>query len=96
MESSENECNHDAGVFRPAIDRNRCEGKADCIAVCPYDVFTIGTLPAQQRKNLSFMGKLKGRAHKWRQAFVTNSDACHGCGFCVVKCPEKAISLEKA
>jgi 4Fe-4S ferredoxin len=96
VENSEKECKSDAGVFRPSIDRNRCEGKAACIVVCPYEVFTIGTLTAQQRKSLSLMGKLKSWAHKWRQAFVTNADACHGCGFCVAECPEKAISLKRA
>ena len=82
-----------AGVFAPVIDRNRCEGKQACVAVCPYHVFVMDTLPAGQRKQLSFRGKLKGFAHRWQQAFAANADACHACGLCVAACPEQAISL---
>ena len=84
-----------AGLFRPVIDRNRCEGKADCVEVCPYDVFTVTTLPADQRKGLTFLGRLKGLAHGWQQALTPNAEACHACGKCVVACPERAIRLER-
>ncbi|HEX7027161.1 MAG TPA: ferredoxin family protein [Gammaproteobacteria bacterium] len=86
-------CKHAAGLFKPVIDRNRCEGKAACVEVCPYNVFVIETLPKEQRKNLSFVGKLKGFGHKWQQAFTQNADLCHACGLCVTVCPEKAIKL---
>ncbi len=29
------ECRQDPGVFTPIIDRNRCEGKADCAPASP-------------------------------------------------------------
>lgn len=90
------ECKQAPGIFRPLIDRNRCEGKKECVAVCPYDVFTMGTLPKEQRAGLSLRGKLKGMAHRWQQAFATNADACHACGLCVAACPEKAITLTRA
>jgi 4Fe-4S ferredoxin len=93
---SEAECKHDAGVFLPVIDRNRCEAKKDCVAVCPYDVFTIATVPPELRRGLSLRGKLKGYAHGWQQAFASNADACHACGLCVAACPEKAITLARA
>ena len=32
------------------IDRNRCEGKADCVRVCPVGVFAVDTLPPAQRR----------------------------------------------
>jgi NAD-dependent dihydropyrimidine dehydrogenase PreA subunit len=38
------------GRFMPHIDRNRCEGKGDCIAVCPFNVFSIGKLAAADRQ----------------------------------------------
>ena len=34
----------------PVIDRNRCEGKAECVRVCPFDVFTIGRLEDHERR----------------------------------------------
>ncbi len=95
MKNDEGACKHAPGVFKPVIDRNRCEGKQDCVIVCPYDVFTIGTLPLELRAELSIRGKIKGWAHKWQQAFATNVDACHGCSDCVAACPEKAITLSR-
>ena len=93
MDIDQTDCNQAPGVFHPVIDRNRCEGKKECVAVCPYDVFKMGTVEAELRRGLSLRGKLKGFAHRWQQAFVLNADACHACGLCVVACPEKAITL---
>ena len=90
------ECKHAAGQFAPLIDRNRCEGKADCVTACPCAVFDMGVLPKEQRYGLSLVGKLKGYGHGWRQAFAVRADACEGCGLCVVACPEKAIKLVRA
>ena len=94
MNESQPDCKHEAGKFIPVINRNRCEGKADCVAVCPYSVFEMGTLPPQDRKALSLIGKLKGFGHGWKQAFAVNADACRACGLCVAACPEKAIMLK--
>jgi 4Fe-4S ferredoxin len=55
--SAEPDCKQAPGVFAPVIDRNRCEGKEECVKVCPYDVFTMGKLPAEQRKGLSLRGR---------------------------------------
>lgn len=96
MGKSDQNCKHEAGQVRPVIDPNRCEGKEDCVAICPYSVFSIGTLPVEQRKTLSLVGKLKGYVHQWHQAFPINADACHACGLCVSACPEKAITLSRA
>lgn len=85
----------DVGVLVPVIDRNKCEGKADCVRVCPYDVFEIGTLDAEQRRALSFGGRVKGFFHRYRQAFAVKADACHACGECVKACPEHAITLAR-
>lgn len=88
-------CKHSPGVFAPVIDRNRCEGKGDCVDVCPKSVFTLGILPSADRKGLSLVGKIKGFAHGWKQAFMPDSDACEACGLCVSVCPEKAITLKR-
>ena len=91
--TSDPKCKHEAGQFVPVIDRNRCEGKADCVRVCPTAVFMVGTLPRDQRAGLRFTGKLKGFVHKWQQAMLTNPDSCEACGLCVEACPEDAITL---
>jgi NAD-dependent dihydropyrimidine dehydrogenase PreA subunit len=86
----------DPGLLAPRIDRNRCEGKADCVRVCPYEVFELGVLSRADRAALSLVGKLKAFAHGGRQAFAVRAEACHGCGLCVAACPEHAVTLERA
>jgi 4Fe-4S ferredoxin len=93
LEIQETDCKQVPGVFRPVIDRNRCEGKKECVAVCPFNVFTMATVEPEVRRGLSLRGKLKGFAHRWQQAFATNANACQACGLCVSACPEKAIGL---
>jgi 4Fe-4S ferredoxin len=90
------QCKQEPGAFRPVIDRNRCEGKADCMRVCPVSVFAIATLPKEQRSGLSLRGRLKGYAHKWQQASLVNAAACEACGLCVEACPEQAITLVRS
>ena len=74
MDIQETECKQVPGLFRPVIDRNRCEGKKECVAVCPYNVFSMGTVEPELRRGLSLRGKLKGFAHRWQQAFASNAD----------------------
>ena len=95
-ESSPPDCKEAPGTFVPVIDRSRCEGKEECVRVCPYAVFTMGILPNEQRSELGLLARLKGFAHGWRQTFATNADACRACGRCVAACPEKAITLSRA
>ncbi len=90
------DCPQPAGAFRPRIDRNRCEGKGDCVRVCPVGVFDVGTLPAEQRSGLGWRGRIKGVVHGWQQALLVRADACQACGLCVKACPESAISLQRA
>ncbi len=92
--TDKNSCNDLSGRVAPVVNRNRCEGKEECVIVCPYNVFEIGTLSKAQRSELSFRGKLKALGHGGRQAFVVNPEACHACNLCVEVCPEKALSLQ--
>jgi NAD-dependent dihydropyrimidine dehydrogenase PreA subunit len=93
MNKSTADCKQEPGVFAPIIDRNKCEGKADCVKVCPYAVFTMGILPKEERADLALIGKIKGFGHGWEQSFATNVGGCRACGLCVQSCPEKAITL---
>jgi NAD-dependent dihydropyrimidine dehydrogenase PreA subunit len=37
-------CRARPSVYEPKVDRRRCEGKVDCVAVCPYGVFEVRTI----------------------------------------------------
>ena len=89
-------CKHPPGQFVPLVDRNRCEGKAACVAVCPVNVLAVQTLPRDQRTGMSMKGRIKGYAHRWQQAILVNSGACESCGLCVKACPEDAIRLVRS
>jgi len=86
-------CTDVSGRVAPVVDRDRCEGKADCVRVCPFNVFELGTLNAKQRSELTLVGRLKALAHGGKQAFVVNPLACHACQLCVNACPEHALHL---
>ena len=86
-------CGAEAGSYRPVVDRNACEGKRDCVEVCPYDVFEVRQIDDEDFSSLSFLGKLKSRAHGRLSAYTPHANLCQACGLCVVACPEKAITL---
>src|ERR1700740_2149421 len=63
----------EAGIVLPVIDRNRCDGKQDCVAVCLFDVFAMQRvsaldlvmLPVAPRKAHKLIGEWQ--AH-WQMA----------------------------
>jgi 4Fe-4S ferredoxin len=90
------ECHAEPGTFAPRVDRARCEGKSDCVEVCPYSVFEVRTMDAADFQELSLLGKLRSIAHGRKTAYTVNAARCQACGLCVVACPEQAIRLESA
>ena len=86
-------CKGEPGRVAPIVDRNKCEGKEDCVTVCPYDVFEIRDLDPADKADLSMIGRLKAWAHGNRQAFVVRPSECHACGLCITACPENARRL---
>ncbi len=85
----------EAKIVMPIIHFGKCEGKRDCLEVCPYDVFEIRKAQADEIKELSFIEKFKSFAHGHQKAFVINPELCHNCGLCITACPEKAIKMTK-
>jgi len=81
------------GKWIPVIDREKCEGKSECVVVCPYSVFELGTLTTEELGSLSFVGRMKAKRHDQKTARTPLAAACRACGLCVVACPEDAISL---
>ena len=86
-------CSAPAGAFVPVVDHARCEGKRDCIDVCPNDVFEVRRIDDGDFRELGRFSRLKVRAHSMMTAYTPNAADCHACGLCVVACPEQAIVL---
>jgi NAD-dependent dihydropyrimidine dehydrogenase PreA subunit len=89
-------CGAPAATYEPRIDRNRCEGKSDCLSVCPYGVFDVRRMDDADYDALSFFARLKSRAHGRLTAYTPAADQCRACGLCVAVCPEQAITLVRA
>lgn len=90
------QCRATPAAFTPVVDRARCEGKAACAVVCPYDVFEVREIDEADYRALSLFGRFKLRVHGMKTAYTPRADACQACGLCVVACPERAITLQPA
>ncbi|TKC88285.1 4Fe-4S dicluster domain-containing protein [Trinickia terrae] len=88
-------CKQDAGVFAPQVKLTRCEGKGDCVAVCPEHVFEVRRIDAADYEPLGPLQKFKLRVHGMKVAYTPNAEACKACGLCVTACPEHAITLAR-
>ena len=89
-------CRAEPGAWRPVIDHARCEGKRDCVEVCPHDVFEVRTIDPSDFTLLSLGAKIKSVVHRRQTAYAPRADACRACGLCVVACPEDALTLVRA
>jgi NAD-dependent dihydropyrimidine dehydrogenase PreA subunit len=95
MATSGPECRGEPGSFAPVVDRGRCEGKAECVEVCPFDVFEVRRIDDADFARLGVFAKLRSLAHGRKTAYTPRAPACEACGKCVAACPEKAITLAR-
>jgi ferredoxin len=89
------ECKQAPGVIVPVVDLTRCEGKDDCVRVCPEKVFQVRRIDPHDYLALTLMQRFKQRVHGMKVAYTPNADACRSCGLCVSACPEHAITLAR-
>jgi NAD-dependent dihydropyrimidine dehydrogenase PreA subunit len=89
------DCRAAAGEFAPVVDREKCEGKAECVAVCPFHVFEVRRIDDADYAALNLFARLKSLAHGRQTAYTPLASACQACGKCVEACPEKAIKLAR-
>jgi len=87
------QCRAQPGQYTPRVDHGKCEGKRDCVEVCPYGVFEVRRIDDADFAGLSLFGKLKSLAHRRQTSYALGAAQCHACGLCVVACPEQAITL---
>lgn len=95
MASPTSSCKQPPGVIRPMVRFDRCEGKADCVKVCPHDVFEIRRVEPEDYQRLDLLSRFKLRVHGMQVAYTPHADACQSCGLCVSACPEHAITLAR-
>lgn len=88
-------CKQEPGVMLPIVDLTRCEGKGDCVDVCPENVFWVQRIEPNEYRDLNLVHKLKLRVHGMQVAYTPNAQACRSCGLCVSACPEQAITLKR-
>jgi len=89
-------CKLPPGALQPQVNLQRCEGKGDCLDVCPENVFEIRRIDDTDYAKLGLLNKFKLRVHGMQVAYTPHADACRACGLCVSACPERAITLSRA
>jgi 4Fe-4S ferredoxin len=95
MDGSKPDCKGEPGAWIPVVDPARCEGKADCVRVCPYQVFEVGRIDDAVYRGLPLLARLKVRVHGMKTSHAVRADTCHACAECVTACPEDAIRLAR-
>jgi 4Fe-4S ferredoxin len=94
--TSVDSCKQAPGVMVPIVSLKRCEGKGDCVEVCPENVFRVQRIEQADYRDLNTLHKLKLRVHGMQVAYTPNADGCRSCGLCVSACPEQAITLRRS
>jgi NAD-dependent dihydropyrimidine dehydrogenase PreA subunit len=95
MSVNSTDCKQPPGINQPMVNFKACEGKGDCVRVCPENVFEMRRIEAADYDALGMLSKFKLRVHGMQVAYTPNASACRTCGLCVTACPEDAITLSR-
>ena len=52
------DCGQESGKIAPAVDFTRCEGKGDCVRVCPESVFELRRIDLIDYRGLPLLNKI--------------------------------------
>ena len=75
------------------VNSSACDGCGACVENCSTGVFVLREITEDERRDLSFPGKLKVRVKGKVKSFINKPEDCVACGLCVNQCHERAISL---
>ena len=73
------ECKAEPGAWAPRVDRARCEGKRDCVEVCPYGVFEV-RIDDEEYRGLPLRARIKLFVHGKQTSYTPGADACRPAG----------------
>jgi NAD-dependent dihydropyrimidine dehydrogenase PreA subunit len=69
------QCKQPAGVTKPVVDFNRCEGNADCVRVCPENVFAMGRIEDEDYRKLGHFESIQV-ASSWHASRLQPERRC--------------------
>jgi NAD-dependent dihydropyrimidine dehydrogenase PreA subunit len=58
------------GAYAPVVDHGKCEGKGDCVEVCPYDVFDVTQIADEDYRALGWRARLRVKVHGMQTAYT--------------------------
>lgn len=61
---------------RPVVDHGQCEAKRACVQVCPYGVFEVRRIDAEDFAALGMLARLRATAHRRMTAYPVRADRC--------------------
>ena len=65
----------------PVVNLAKCEGKDDCVRVCPENVFEVRRIEDNDYRALNVLQRFKQRVHGMQVAYTPNAMRAAHAGF---------------